>query len=697
MEYKRAAVMLPSILKRAMMLAAVCLAAAGVAVFCAVVVQGDRDEGSRLRVGYTAKADPLTDLAVSYIQNIESIRSLCSLEAVTEQEGRRLLESGELSALIVLPEDVVNEILSGSNTPAVLYLPERHSGAAPGGGPGALGSVLFEEIASAGMGMLATAQAEIYASDAVLHMLSSEYAPESMYDDINRFNLQMAAGREKLFRTRTLSLTENDTYVVYFGSALFTVYMLAAGLFFGKFCKRSSLQQTMADRRVGVCYAAQLLARCLAGSVLMAAALLLPFLAVFVLNRIPHADSVLADPIAIAVTWQGMASLFLITGFMTVYFMMIYQIVEKRESALVVTGILAVLQAYLSGCLIPTVLLPDAAAAVGAFLPASMVKRGFTILLTGDVQSFPYVVTGLCVWGLCLFLGTVVSMRAGERDRTAAGAAEGAAGICVPPLAMVMLRRLLRRKSMWISLGAIVVLSAVITEAEQRSKVQVRAAVYDESGDYEALLEARDGLILFERYGSEEAVRSAVLKGDAECGYVLPATLAADMAAARADRKILVYQAADAVAVPVVNEILFERIFRQVSLEWFEDYIAHSDALKRTGESDARLREIASDCFDRELLAGTTFRFEIRRLETQDKTGSGADQEKRTIYPARLVAALAVILCALQGILQVAGDIREHNFYKRNRLTASALTLLLPVLLGVLCAVLILYRHAAPT
>ena len=95
-----------------------------------------------------------------------------------------------------------------------------------------------------------------------------------------------------------------------------------------------------------------------------------------------------------------------------------------------------------------------------------------------------------------------------------------------------------------------------------------------------------------------------------------------------------------------------------------EDYIAHSDALKRTGESDARLREIASDCFDRELLAGTTFRFEIRRLETQDKTGSGADQEKRTIYPAKLVAALAVILCALQGILQVAGDIREHNFIK---------------------------------
>ncbi|MDE6054508.1 MAG: hypothetical protein K2G55_12255 [Lachnospiraceae bacterium] len=98
---------------------------------------------------------------------------------------------------------------------------------------------------------------------------------------------------------------------------------------------------------------------------------------------------------------------------MTIYFMMIYQIVEKRESALVVIGILAVLQSYLSGCLIPSVLLPRAVAAVGKYLPSAMVKKGFTILFTGDIQSFSYVVSGLCAWGLCLFLCTVVSMHIG--------------------------------------------------------------------------------------------------------------------------------------------------------------------------------------------------------------------------------------------------------------------------------------------
>ncbi len=682
--------MLPSILKRAMILAAVCLTAAGMVAFCAGALS-DQDEGYRLRIGYVAAKDPLTDLAVSYVQNMESVRSLCSLEAVTEQEGKRLLESGELAALAVLPENVMDEILSGSNTPAVLYLPEKQS--VSGGGLGAVGSVLFEELASAGMGMLGTAQAEIYASDAILRELSAAGGPEmcedrflqSMYDDINRFNLQTAAGREKRFQTRTLSLTENDTYVVYFGSALFTVYALSAGLFFGKFCKRSAMQQTMAMRRVGVRYAEQLAARCLAGCALTAVTLLLPFLAVSVLNRIPWPDGLRAERITLTMTWQGLVSLLLVTGFMTIYFMMIYQIVEKRESALVVIGILAVLQAYLSGCLIPAVLLPKAAAAIGAFLPAAMVKKGFTILFTGETQSFSYVAVGLCAWGICLFLATVLSMHAGERDRAAAVTAGKAAGIRVPSLAMVMLRRLLHRKSMWISLGMIAILSAVITQVERRSEMQIRAAVCDESGDYAELLEAYDGLVLFERYESDEAVRRAVQRGEAECGYILPETLAGDA-------KILVYQDADAVAVPVVNEILFERIFRKVSLGWFEEYIAQNDTLGKLEADSERLRGIAKDCFDRELLEGTTFRFEVRRLGTDSIAagdGSSMDAEGRTLYPSHMVAVIAVFLCALQGILQVVSDVRKHNFYRRNRLTASLLTVLLPLMLGLLCAVLI--------
>ena len=65
----------------------------------------------------------------------------------------------------------------------------------------------------------------------------------------------------------------------------------------------------------------------------------------------------------------------------------------------------------------------------------------------------------------------------------------------------------------------------------------------------------------------------AVQRGSAECGYVLPENLGESLVSRRANKSVTVYQDADAIAVPIVNEVLFERIFCQVSLEWYADYV----------------------------------------------------------------------------------------------------------------------------
>lgn len=674
--------MLPLILRRAMILTAVCLMAASMIAFCVKTVWANDNELPKLRIGYAAEENMMTNLAVSYIQNMESIQSICSLEAVTEQEGKQLLESGALSALIVLPPDVMNEILSGSNTPAALYLPPKSAGALSDGGLRAVGELLFEELATAGMGMLGTAQAEIYAAEAVFQELSAE-ALQSLYDDINQFNLKTVTGREKLFQTKTLSLTENDTYVVYYGSAFLTVYGLLAGLFFGVFCKRSSLQQTMAAKRIGVGYAAQFAVRCQAGFLLMLLTLLLPFGLLIVI--LPRLDKFLT----IHLTVCGVIALFFMILFLTVYFMTIYQIVEKRESALVVIGISAVLQAYLSGCFIPSVLLPQAVVSIGKLLPAAMLKKGFTILLTGEAQGLAYIVTGLLIWGLLLFLTAVWSMQNGGKRSANVRPKVTAGKISVPSLGMVLFRRFLHRKSIWLSLLCILVLSMSITKVEQNAQTQIRAAVYDASGAFTELLCAYNGLVQFELYESDAQVQDAVRKGKVECGYILPATLADEMTAQEAKRAILVYQDADAVAIPVVNEILFERIFRQVSFTWFVDYAVQGNAVGQTEMDIESVKAVIADCFYKQIQDGTTFRFEVQRLNLESRVPE-TQQTKRTMYPSYLVAAIAVALCTLQGILQVVMDFREQNFYRQNRFVVSAFTLFYPILLGVLCAFFIL-------
>ena len=118
------------------------------------------------------------------------------------------------------------------------------------------------------------------------------------------------------------------------------------------------MQQTMAAARLGVGYMQQLGARCQAGIWLLFAVLLLPCLVLWV----PQVHAALA----VKVTMQGVILLLFLLVCVIVYDMMVYQLVEKRESALVVLGVLAVLQAYLSGCIIPSVLLPEAVQAVGS-------------------------------------------------------------------------------------------------------------------------------------------------------------------------------------------------------------------------------------------------------------------------------------------------------------------------------------------
>lgn len=674
-EYKRAALMLPMILRKAVILAAVC----GITAFCAGAIDTDKDAEPKLRIGYVAEDNMLTRMAVSFVQDMESFKSLCSLEPVTEQEGKTLLEEGRLSALIVLPKDVMNEILSGSNAPAMLYLPDNGGHALTDGGLDTVRNMLFEELVSAGTGMLGTAQAEIYASYSVLQKLGAADADtlQAIYDDINRFNLAAVAEREELFLTKRLSITGNDTYAVYFGSAFLTIYVLFAGLFVGDYCKRGDFWQRMADRRIGVGYVAQLLSSCLAGSFLVLGVVLFPLLAYALLGyAMPRAGAALS----LRVTPAGAGALVVITVFATVYHMMLCQVMERRESAVVVIGIPALLQAYLSGCLIPSVLLPEAVTAVGKLTPAFFIKKGFTAVLAGGDKGLLETVSGLAVWGMILFGATIVLMRAGACREASGNTRSGniAGRIHVPFVGTVLFRRLLHKKSIWISMALFAALSAGIVHAEKNSETRIHAAVYDASGKYGALLENYDGLVSFELCDDREQVMDAVLRGTAECGYVLPKELAGEMMSRRAARSVTVYQDEDAVAVPVVNEILFERIFRGVSLEWYGNYISE------LGTDQEALRNLAQEYFDRELSEDATFRVMTERIGGQPGGDSqDSPHAEKGTYPVYAAGAVVIALCALQGAVQVFSDIRNRRFYKRSRLMMAVLTMALPVLFGI--------------
>lgn len=317
------------------------------------------------------------------------------------------------------------------------------------------------------------------------------------------------------------------------------------------------------------------------------------------------------------------------------------------------------------------------------------------MFLTCNSRDILSVSTGLIAWGLILFLITLVYMHMGihEVSLITNTAKTTSKKIHVPSIGMVCFRRFLHKKSIWVCMVFFAAVSVFIVQAEKKSVTQIKAAVYDESGDYEELLAEYNGLVSFTLYDDRDQVMDAVRRGTVECGYVLPRQLAEDIKEWRAGGAVTVYQDEDAVAVPVVNEVLFERIFRRVSLDWYVDYVCRNDAVILSGVSQTKLEEMVRNCFENELISGTTFRFEIERFETDQfdsngsiETPSGGGDEKQAVYPVYPAVMTAAALCALQGAVQVITDIRSRNFYKRNRVGMSILTIMQPVLIGIICA-----------
>ena len=151
MEYRRAAVGLPLlILKSVLVTGILAILLSGVFSFYEKV---QTEKRQTIKIGYVAEDDMITSLAVAYVKRMDAFDGWCRIISVTEEEGLEKLQNGKLQALLILPENVVGEILSGTNTPARMILPKKSS---------ALG-IVFEELADAGIRMLSIAQGEIYA------------------------------------------------------------------------------------------------------------------------------------------------------------------------------------------------------------------------------------------------------------------------------------------------------------------------------------------------------------------------------------------------------------------------------------------------------------------------------------------------------------------------------------------------------
>lgn len=342
--------------------------------------------------------NPLTELAVNYVQGMESISKSCQFTIVTKEEGFSMLEDGKAAAVIYLPEGMMEGILNGNNVPAQVFFPEDAG----------IESALLKELADSGIHMLKVAQAEIYGIYDTAKTYGALDRISALEADIDMYNLAFALDRLALFKTQHLSATGNLSFLQY-GIASGAIFFL---LLIGMACY--PMMQPYPDalrrqlKRSGIGIGSQCFGKWLCG---LCSITLSSLFFLFLVKGIMAMLGYSAWLPEIGLRQIGTAVIILIC--ISTLIFMIFQIADSGSAAILILFFMSTIMVYFSGGIMPSAFLPKAVQSIGKLLPT-------TYLIDAAGSMYLEVVKGKTIGLLILYTFAFGAASYGIRRRGSA-------------------------------------------------------------------------------------------------------------------------------------------------------------------------------------------------------------------------------------------------------------------------------------
>jgi ABC-2 type transport system permease protein len=345
----------------------------------------------------------MTQMALDFVESMESVSGFCSFRQVSGAEGMELLENGEVPVLIMLPDQLVEGIMDGTNPTVKIYFAKQAG----------LEAFLFKELTDVGAGLLNVAQAEIYgaADTAAAYGFSDKLS--LIEAEIDSYNLAFAMDRMALYETETLSSTGQMSTLQYCVVSAFVLLLLLFGMALYPILQpeQAAFRKQLAVR--GVCFSWQDFCQWLCGllsTALFAGVILAAVRGVSaVLEQKGYEIKLWTDPTGTGGIGMGSAGAGSATGglialvmglTLTVSFVyFLYSLAGNRVSAILLVFFVSILLVYCSGGIVPSVFLPETIQRIGEKLPTAYLTKAFGGILTGYQPE----VMKSCVFGMSAY------------------------------------------------------------------------------------------------------------------------------------------------------------------------------------------------------------------------------------------------------------------------------------------------------
>jgi hypothetical protein len=300
------------------------------------------------------EADEDTMFAVRFLAAIDSVKSVSGFRYYgTKEEALQDMEDGKLQAVISLPPYFFEDVDSGANTPADIYI-RQDAG---------LNTRVFVELLRAGVRMLQVAEAGVYAALDVAYV--DRPANESWSEAGNVVAYEYLANglmRDNVYDSVVLSVIGEMGYGQFYFAAALLIFLLFGGLNYVHLYKKNSDALTQKLYSEGLGEGARSVIRLLVMTVFIWLQALVLYLISCGVSRIFSAHLLLWDSFV-------PAGLFVLSFSMACFFHLVYAIFGGESAGCV--GLLAVNfgMVLASGLLVPVSYLPDVVQRIAVYLP----------------------------------------------------------------------------------------------------------------------------------------------------------------------------------------------------------------------------------------------------------------------------------------------------------------------------------------
>lgn len=390
-EIKKMVGMFPRMLLQAIML----MILIGAIAFCGAKTMEKEPLAVRADIGVVVREENMmTTMALGYVENLESATQICHFVQMTEEEGFRSLEKGDIAALIVLPEQLVEGIMNGTNPSVEVYFPKNAG----------LEAMLLRELTESGAGLLRVAQAQIYGAYDVAVEYGLTEQLSVMQGEIDSYNLAFALDRLSIYQEETVSATGKMSMIQFYAASGAVLFLLLTGMAVYPVVQKEPQAFRKQLARQGTGEAWQSFCKWLCGFLCMG---LLGCVAWIMLKIAGIFAPEAAEKLFFSLTGgrrnlhigvqAGVVLLIVITAATFIY--LIYSLAGSRSGAVLVIFLLSVVMIYLSGGLVPSMFLPKAMQVIGDKLPTAYLIRAAGGILTGYQSG----ILGQCVAGMVCY------------------------------------------------------------------------------------------------------------------------------------------------------------------------------------------------------------------------------------------------------------------------------------------------------